>query len=250
MLIKGVSGIAVKPDIMHTKHIGVDTYFYGSVMMWMITRVMPGSKDANFAKLWERILHYYKVLHIKVRYNEMKLSMIQGDIFPHLKGKASEIKHLIQPLLATFLEYHIDGDRVHALVKAGLEASLMIETILRESAGPTVFKLEEADWKDFSDSVLKYVAANAALSNVFHPMGVPLFHYTIKAHYLLHIGLMSKHLHPSLCSCYSGEDFMHKSKLIVAACCAGTKHHDVFPKTLEKFAVHMGFRFAKAIRWR
>lgn len=48
------------PDIMHTLHLGVYSYFLGSVLELLVTQVLPRGVEANLAMVWERVKAEYK----------------------------------------------------------------------------------------------------------------------------------------------------------------------------------------------
>lgn len=71
-----------------------------------------------------------------------------------------------------------------------------------------------------------------------------LFNVTIKCHYLLHAALMAEFVNPRLSICYSGEDYMHHMRTMVASSVHGTPAWQVSKKLYEKVsrAMHLEFR--------
>ena len=67
-----------------------------------------------------------------------------------------------------------------------------------------------------------------------------MFGYTIKYHYMLHIGKMCHYMNPALGWCYAGEDFMHHIKTVVRSCSAGSPPHLAVRKIIEKYVRGFG----------
>ena len=53
--LKGVSITDVIPDLLHCKHLGTDAYFYGSVLLYLVTYIMVGNKQSNMERLWKEL---------------------------------------------------------------------------------------------------------------------------------------------------------------------------------------------------
>ena len=58
--IPGVSLSSILPDLMHSKHLGSDAYFYGSVLKMLTHTMLPDSHAANLATVSEQIMEQYK----------------------------------------------------------------------------------------------------------------------------------------------------------------------------------------------
>ncbi len=86
---------------MHTKYLGTDSYFLGSLLLYLVEHKMPESAAQNMQRLWREIRAAYAELGIRKWFSCITLRMVkpaQGQL-PHLKGKAAEIKSLIPALL-------------------------------------------------------------------------------------------------------------------------------------------------------
>ena len=55
------------------------------------------------------------------------------------------------------------------------------------------------------------------------PWSKLLFNITIKCHMLLHSILKARHMHPHKSWCYSGEDLMHRTRIVCRSCVIGVK---------------------------
>ena len=58
----GVGIEAFRPDYMHTLHLGVYQYVFGSVLILLTHFIMPRSRDKNLNAVWDAIKEYYKVV--------------------------------------------------------------------------------------------------------------------------------------------------------------------------------------------
>ena len=62
--IPGVSIFNVAADLMHSKHLGTDQHFYGSVCKLLTHEVMAGSRTDNEAQLWAELEQQYQDLKV------------------------------------------------------------------------------------------------------------------------------------------------------------------------------------------
>ena len=56
----GVGILTVKADLMHTKHLGVDQYFFGSVLSVIVREIMTGDMQTRLQRLWANIEAAYQ----------------------------------------------------------------------------------------------------------------------------------------------------------------------------------------------
>ena len=183
-------------------------------------------------------------LNTPSRYQNIKLSMIsKAGEFPELKGRAAEIRHLGKPLLAVWNKHFHPGNREHRLVRLALQASVGIEDVLDVAQGD--FVLGDAAANALREHCFNLMALATCLGNLYHPRHVKLFHYTIKCHYILHLGLMAKELNPRLGWCYAGEDWMQKAKVLLASCQKGTRPPEAINKALSKYCYGLTFNMMR-----
>ena len=50
----------VYPDLMHTKHLGVDQLLLGSTLSWLTKHYMPGTEAENLEMVWEFVQGWFK----------------------------------------------------------------------------------------------------------------------------------------------------------------------------------------------
>jgi len=168
--------------------------------------------------------------------------MFAGMPFPSLKGKGAEVRHLAGALASAFEAFMDRSNQQHRQTMLGLQLVCQIERTLDDYA-------EDYKWPahislDFEKCCTTFCQLSTALSHHFHQQGVPLFNYTIKYHYLEHIGLMSHNLNPRLGWCYSGEDFMKVVKRVVQASHSGGAPHVAARKAINKYAIGLGVALA------
>lgn len=181
------------------------------------------------------------------RFNELRLSMFQKDganAFPVLRGKAAEIRHFAPALLYAAADFLNEADRQEKLMKHMLQMAVRMENLLDEHA--ISFVLPAPAQKEFEQSANAFVQVNATLAHHFHSSGTRLFNHTIKFHYMDHLALISRRVNPRLGWCYSGEDLMHRVKLMMRAAQRGAGPSVVVQKVLRKYAHGLGMALVGA----
>lgn len=182
------------------------------------------------------------------RFAHLKVSMYAPDgEFPRLKGKAAEVRHLGRVLLEVFRAHCDTSQRAHRQCLLALQFSVRMESILDEHARDFVWPPEVA--AEFLGAAHRFLALQTALGRQYHPQGVLLFSTTIKSHYLLHIGLLARHLNPRVAWCYAGEDLMHKVRVLVSAAQSGTGPALVPTKVLRKYLWGLSYDLASDLGW-
>ena len=129
-------------DLMHTKHLGVDCYFLASVMVYLVDVKMAEAPAQNLQALWTSIKTAYRELQCPSQFSTMTLNMIRGGggPFPNLKGKASEVKHLVPALELIASQYLDRGVVEEQLMLKGLELSKAIDACIQDAGRAPRFK--------------------------------------------------------------------------------------------------------------
>ena len=138
-----------------------------------------------------------------------------------------------KPLLTIWERKMDPGFQQHRLIRFALKASVGLEDILDEHASD--FRLMGEVASTFKDLCYQMVACVSALGQYYHPKNIWLFHVTIKAHYILHLGNSCGQLNPRLGWCYRGEDMMGKVKRLVQSCCRGSCPQRIVVKVMQKY---------------
>ena len=169
------------------------------------------------------------------RFNSLTFGMFRpgSAVFPHLRGKASEIRGLV-PVMEDVCLYYMDtGVHLENLMLKGIQQSVLIDKILRRTSGsPTV---EGRYLASFRTAISNYNAIIAELGRLLHHRGIALFHFTVKNHILEHIGRDASHLHPHLSWAFSSEDFMLSVRKTVQSSSAGSKPVHIQNVTMRKY---------------
>ena len=190
--------------------------------------------------VWDLMCDFWKA-HGKPQssFTGLTLSMYDAgnDDFPLLKGRAQQIKTLGLALLHAFEELMDRDNQVHRWIRLGLRHSIAMDDILDGSQGS--FKFSQADAAAFVDHTYNFLALLTALRTHYGPQ--PLFHITIKAHYLIHIAIMSKYINPRLGWCYTGEDFVGRLRKVIAICLRGTPPRYAVSKTIIRYCHGMSY---------
>ena len=92
--VQGVGIEQAQPDTMHTKHGGVDSYCYGSVLKFLVEVVMAGTPAANLSALWIALTVEFKKRPPVNQFTGMTKGMFdQGDDkFPQLRQGSTNQK--------------------------------------------------------------------------------------------------------------------------------------------------------------
>jgi hypothetical protein len=247
--LPGVGILTQSADLMHVKYMGTDMYTFASIMIYIVRFILPGNADTNLITVWDQIKKYVRSQGMPEVHANMKMSMLMGETFPCMKGKASEMRHLGKPLKHVFSSMMDPSNDMHALIYRALSSSVAIDEIL--DSHPDSFKLPEVA----ADALLLETNNHLAFVNTlkvrFMAMDPPMymFHQTIKSHMLIHCALQARHLHLRLSWCFAGEDFMRLTKRTMASCLRGTKQWNVLRKFLTKYANCIHFRMVRQEDW-
>ena len=180
------------------------------------------------------------------RFSDLRLSMYvpkEGD-FPCLKGKGAEIKHFAAALHHTFSTLMDEGDDIHRQIKFLLLSAVSMEAILDEHRD--CYILPPLAQEQFEKCTQVFYQLNTALRHHFGS-GQMLFHHTIKQHYVLHLGLISRYINPCFGLCYKGEDMVHRVRNIVRSNYHGAAPHLVVDKTMRKYAVGLSVHLSNGM---
>ena len=163
-----------------------------------------------------------------------------------LKGKGAEIRHLTGALLSACEDILPADDPQHRQMILATRMAKTMEDILDAHAHDYVLG---PDGVVFRDAAYSFAQLCSALSSFFHRQEIVLFNYTIKFHYLTHLGDIATYVNPRLGWNYQGEDFMHKMKILVQSSHRGNAPHAVVNKVVTKYAFAYGLGMSPAL-WR
>ena len=230
LLVRTLCKASVFPDLMHTKHLGVDQRLCGSVIWLLVHEIMEGDPKENRRRLIEKLkVAAQNVGRGRRIPSRLTPGMYLGNIadeqcrehYPCLKTKAAETKATAAALVHVWQEYMDVNSEMHVLVNIALELSEFIEETL-ETALP--------DWTPRPNTCEKVLQAAISLTQCLTRLtkqykrdGKCLFQLTFKSHWLIHCMQYGRHLNPCLLWAYSGEDYMGRCKTLLRTCLSGRK---------------------------
>jgi hypothetical protein len=216
-----------------------------------------GSPEDNLATVWEEVAKYGKAhpAHGSTRYGGLQLSMFTDPeqplkSFPKLKGKGSEVKHLVPALEYAWNELvmkHNAGNEIFEYVSVGLAMSRTIDEVIDNN--PTAYKFEGAVLEQYQSAIFVFLAMQNALAVHFNSHGYKVFNITLKSHYLAHGALQAAFLNPRLAWCFGGEDFMQTMKRVGGMCGFGTSIYRRAHAVMERYSAGMHFLMQPVSRW-
>ena len=240
---------SILPDLMHTKHLGVDQKICGSVIWMLAHEIWPDTVQENL----HRVLAEMKAWCSEQRLpglNSLTPGMYLGKLtdpgctqhYPSLKAKAAETKVTVQALAAVFQVHMDQSDELHVLTHLTLKFSTKIDSVLAETAAswhPTDSQCEDlhAAAVGMLQCMTRLTKENRQQKNRC------LFQLTFKGHWLIHCMQLCRHISPVHCWCYSGEDYMSKCKTLLRSCLCGRKPLPALQRFAEQYARASCFEF-------
>ena len=196
---------------------------------------MRGSPEENLQFCWHFIQSFYQQHKVEVRYRYLnKLTMfVRKKKSPKLRGKASEIKYfgiVLQALWSKFMNKSIS---LHEKILLMLNLNCKLEALINEHKTEVKFPGPAA--KEFQDAAFAMSALQQVCANHFKADDIDLFTTTSKNHMLCHIAMMSQHINPRICWCFTGEDMMHKTQVLLKACVRGLKSPQATVKAVDHY---------------
>lgn len=162
-----------------------------------------------------------------------------SDHFPSLKGKAAEMRWLAKPMSLVWQDFMDPALQLHRQIKMLLDQAALIEELL--DAHPAELVLPPGVGQQFAKACFRYNQLLTAVGSWHHERGLVVFNYTIKNHYLCHIGLLANYLNPRIFWNYQGEDFVGRLRKVIAACQQGRPGHRVSAKAVKRYCLGLGY---------
>ena len=201
--------------------------------------ISPGSFLANMNTISFEASQLFEQLSIKNRLPTLTRGMFartKANQFPCLKGRGSCIKDF-GIVLGKFFEQHMrdrrEGDHRGTVVAAkesvrrwvlwSLQVSNKLNRTLDNHSHDAA--LPESVAVKFEADTFRLCGLVTLLGEAFHPAGVALYNYTIKWHYLLHVGLIARYQNPMMGACFQGKQMMRIVEKLVASCARNNTTH-------------------------
>ena len=214
------------PDVLHVKHLGTDQSFYASAVHLLTHYWMPADPEAALMVIYSLICDAYAEQGTPHgdRFPTLYPTMVKQSKakLPLLKGRAAKVKGFGSVLLIVFEKLMDKLDPKHHIVLKGLRLSVRIDEIMHQYAKAYRYPANIAT--EFELACFDYCRVMGTLIKAYHKAvpPVPVFNYTIKAHYLMHLGICARYTNPAFGSCYDGETLMLTCKKLFQASCRGS----------------------------
>ncbi|CAE7780475.1 unnamed protein product [Symbiodinium necroappetens] len=235
----------VAMDLMHVKYLGCDMYMLGSVIWLLCHLVLPNDPAENLRVVWHKLKECYVKLGIPAsqRFRGLlKASMYtRKKGYPKLRGKAYEVRHLIRPMLDTWLFFCNSRLHVHQQISLMLKQNVLMESVLTDYKEALQFPAKAA--QAFRDATTNMLLLHAAVATHFAHSGIQVFDLTSKFHLLQHIADYSEYISPRVVWCFSGEDLMRHTQKLAQSSSRGVGPCRVVGKMARKYrlALHLEF---------
>ena len=219
-------------DWMHTKSLRTDSSLAGSCLLFMATEILPGTIDQNFSLIWAGAQQFYKENRIECRLSRLNHKMVKHTPFPRLSAKAMEIRHLL-PALEVLVRAWV-GNPFVAYFHRLVTVSCRLDKLVFDNKS---FWLTAPEREALREGVFDYNQTLSLLVSHFHKAGKASCNYTIKNHYLLHIGLHAAKtgISPRLAFCYQGKDYMSVIKTLAVGSSRGIESAKLSEKMMPKY---------------
>ena len=221
-----------QPDWMHCKCLGTDSNLAGSALAFLCTEVLRGPPEHNMALIWEKIQEYYSQHKTKCRLSNLTWSMVDHQPFYKLSAKAIETRDLL-PAIGSILTLWAHNPIVQWFQRLVLLSIRLDELVF----GNETFWLSQWERKSLKEGIFEYNKVLSQLSWHFLRRGKGFCNYTVKNHYLCHVGLIAAKtgVSPRLAFCFQGEDFMSLIKTLAGASSRGVKSAQLIDKVVAKY---------------
>ena len=234
-----LSPSGIIPDVMHTKHLGIDQRIAGSIVWMLIYQLMPGTPPENLAVLIEDLRQ------ARARNQEGPGNLTPGmflgklsdehcrETYPCLRAKAAETRGTIAALEQVFPRYMDGSEQRHIQAHLALQFSKRIDELLQRHGS---WKPSPQEHEELMSCGLSMLLCMSSLTKAFLREGHCLFQLTFKCHWFLHSMELAQYLHPAYCWAYSGEDYMQKMKRLMQSCLRGRQPLSALGRFADQYA--------------
>ena len=231
------------PDILHTKHIGTDSYFVGGTLRYL-THYMGGTPDGMLREVFNDIRHEYNRQGTHHRIYGLSHTMIKkaNEKCPQLTGPRGKCIRDLVPVLVEVFQARMDSsNEIHRNIVRGLQASASIDKLIMANAGS--FRTAPADAEQIVAKCFEFAQVSSSLVKACRAVDCECFTFTIKCHHLLHLGLCSRWTNVWIGSCYQGEEMMAAVRKFVAASSNGNTPLRAGNISLAKYARGVALKY-------
>jgi hypothetical protein len=249
--IPGVSTFTVEHDALHALFChGLAAHALGSIIHgWL----WPGDRGQNdkvevrnrLADLWVDIQRGYKEKESPMRLSGLRLTMICDpdkpfQDWPSLKGKGSELKHLVPVILDIAIARSNGSDYdLHAI--GAFTALTMFSQLIDDSdMVPTPEIAETA-----RHLMQQFLLHNQWLNRFCIGKGVKKWHVVYKHHMAKHLAYNFQFLSPRFSWCFKAEDFVGRMSRLAHSCTFGVRTSRLTLKFMAKYRLMLHVRFTR-----
>ena len=232
MSLVGVNRYHASGDLMHSGHLGQDSFVVGGVLHELLfDGPFPGSKAQRLEQIWEKIQFWYDRLASSTRLTTLKETMfVNKDDFSVLSCKAAETNQLLIVMVELCKEVDSGSARdKHRII--ALESLAAVYKIFKD-AGMFLTHDEHTQAVEAYDTHMLHY--NWLLKRALR-MGARNYPITIKTHAMWHIVDFSKWLNPRWVWCYEFEDWAGAMTTCAKACVAGSPMELIGVKVLQNY---------------
>ena len=196
------------------------------------------NREARVQAFWAALSVSYDNTGVQKRMQCITVKTVakHWTVFPTLKAKAAESKHLAKAMLDVLERFPVVGGewlneyrhcvRCYKLAVRMLTIIDENDMFLSQSAGGELLDLTEKFQQHYH---WLYVTAEAE--------GRYMWKFTTKLHCLWHTMYFGKWLNPKASWCFGFEDFVGRIKDSARACLHGTAMHNVCPKLVQNYLI-------------
>ena len=179
---------------------------WGGALALLTHHHMTGSVSENLSAILEAIKAAYDDARVPndLRYPTLRVTQYKSaklGTLPKLKGTGVQCKGLAKVLPDVFAVFADLDDEYHRRVLEGLCLIRETNEILHEMRD--AYRLPQNAADSLINKSFNIGRIVTELIRYYHPLGIPIFHYTIKLHYTLHISLVARYTNPMMWDCSS-----------------------------------------------
>ena len=243
LTLPGASCWTLAYDWVHVKYLGVDQYIFGSVLSVLVTMVMAGDENANLQTCWDFLKNYFKTNRTPTPFRYLtKLSMfIRTGKLPKLRGKASEIRHFGQPLLALWDRFSNPHLSLHKQIRLMLKHNVHLENMISLHKDDFAFPAGPA--QEFEETTQNMLLLLTKIADHFVHEGIKIFDLTSKTHFLQELAILSRSMNPKVVWCFMGEDQMQRMQQVAKACVRGNRVDQQTSKLARHYRLGLHLHF-------
>lgn len=195
-----------------------------------------GTPQANLDEVFALCMAWWEEHYGHIELSITTLSDVH-DLQPQLKGKAIEVNTRVTAVIHVWSHFMDHESVVHHAVLGGVVASAEMDGISDSHSDED--KLPLSAGQSFVNASWQYCRCqNAVAYHWNNNCGLMIFNVTIKTHWTLQHAMEALFFNPRKTWNLSGEDFMHKCKVLMAACTRGNSGPHSVAKFLTKSASH------------